>query len=480
MLVHDRPMLGGNASSEIRMHICGAHGPNNRETGIVEELHLENLYRNPDANYQIWDSVLYGTALTQENLTLLMNCTCNAAHMDGNRISSITAWQLTTETHHTVEAKLFADCSGDGILGPLTGAQFRIGREGQDEFDEAMAPELPDLKTMGLSLLIQARETPSPVPFVPPAWAHVCKDDSDLANRPHRIGESNFWWIEIGGDQDSIHDTEALRDELLKRAFGIWDHIKNHGDHGAENWALEWIGFLPGKRESRRFVGDHLLTAVDVRSEGRFEDIVAYGGWSMDDHNPAGLNHPGAPTIFHSAPSPYGIPYRCLYSKNIENLFFAGRNISATHMAMSSTRVMATCAVLGQAVGTAAALATARQTSPRGVYTHHIGELQQTLMDDDCYLPWHVRGIPALSAEASLASSSGDPEPVRNGIDRPVGDALNAWTAGAGDWIEYRFSTKKSIRSARMVFDSDLNRRGKNMRHTYWLNAPPLCPRRRW
>jgi hypothetical protein len=178
--------------------------------------------------------------------------------------------------------------------------------------------------------------------------------------------------MELGGNRDSIRDTEILRDELIKISFGTWDFIKNSGHFESENLELEWVGFLPGKRESRRYVGDHILNQNDVENEGRFEDIVAYGGWTMDDHHPDGFRYKGQPTIFHPAPSPYGIPYRSLYSKNISNLFFAGRNISATHAALSSTRVMATCAIMGQAVGTAAAIAVRDDLSPRGVYEERL------------------------------------------------------------------------------------------------------------
>lgn len=261
----------------------------------------------------------------------------------------------------------------------LSGAEFRIGREARDEFDEDIAPEIADRKTTGMSCLLQGRETTSPHTFIPPEWAYTYPDDGCFPERDHQLtGNQNFWWIELGGEQDSIHDTEALRDELLKVTFGVWDHIKNQGNHNAENWALEWIGFLPGKRESRRYIGDHILMQNDIRAEGRFEDIVAYGGWTMDDHFPAGFKHPGYPNIFHPAPSPYGIPYRSLYSKNIDNLLFAGRNISATHAALSSTRVMATCSVIGQAVGTAASIAVKNNLSPRGVYREKLGELKQT------------------------------------------------------------------------------------------------------
>ena len=263
-----------------------------------------------------------------------------------------------------------------------------------------------------------------------------------------------------------------MRDELLKIAFGLWDHIKNQGDHGAENWTLEWVGFLPGKRESRRYLGDHIVTQNDVRAEGRFHDLVAYGGWTMDDHHPAGFRYPGQPTIFHPAPSPFGIPYRALYSRNIENLFFAGRNISCTHAAMSATRVMATCAICGQAVGTAAAIAVREATTPRGVYRSHLDELRASLMDDDCYLPFSQRQVPALSAKGQLSASSGDPEPLRNGLDRPLDGADNGWACRPGEWVMYRWDRPVHLARARLIVDSDLNRKLKNMPCRFDLNAP--------
>ncbi len=471
VLVQDRPVLGGNASSEIRMWIGGAHGKGLREAGIIEEIELANILRNPLSNYSTWDSILYEKVRFQPNLTSLLNCTVNGLTMDGDRIASVRAWQLTTETWHTIHARLFADCSGDSILAPLSGAEFRIGREAAAEFNEDIEPPVGDTRTMGMSCLLQLREMPEPQPYTPPSWANRYETDADLPNRHHGIPGNNFWWVELGGEQDSIHDTETLRDELLKAAFGIWDHIKNRGEHGAANWVLDWVGFLPGKRESRRYVGDHILTQNDVRAGGPFEDVVAYGGWSMDDHHPAGLRHPGKPTVFHPAPSPYGIPYRCLYSRNIANLFCAGRNISTTHAALSSTRVMATCAILGQAAGTAAALAIRDGLLPRGVYEKLRAELQQALMDDDCYLPGLKREIATISRTAQLTASVGAPETLRDGYDRTVGDEDHAWIAAPGAWAEYRWARPARIRRVRLVLDSDLSRKNcTNMRCDYPLN----------
>ena len=463
VLMQDRPVLGGNASSEIRMQISGALGGDNLETGILEELKLENMYRNPNRSYSIWDSVLLGAAMLEPNIALLLNCSCTTVHMDGAAIASVEGWQLTTYTWHRVNARIFVDSSGDSIVACLSGAEMRKGRESNTEYDETIGPEAPDARTMGMSCLIQAREYPTAQSFIPPAWANRYPRCEDLGQRNHDPNElhNNYWWIELGGEQDSIHDTEEIRDELLKVAFGVWDHVKNHGDHRSENWALDWVGFLPGKRESRRCTGDYLLTANDIRAQGRFDDLVAYGGWSMDDHHPAGFKHTGPPTIFHPAPSPYGIPYRCLYSRNVGNLFCAGRNISATHAALSSTRVMGTCALIGQAVGTAAAICIRDGLSPRSVYENRIEELQQTLMEDDCYLPWHTRTAPEMTRQASLSASAGDPEPLRNGVDRSLGQTDNGWKGPLGSWVQYSFRTETRIRQIRMVFDSELSREAK-------------------
>lgn len=467
VLVHDRPVLGGNASSEIRMEISGAHGPNRRETGILEELILENFHRNAEPSWSIWDAVLYGAAQYQPGLTLLLNCSVNAAAMEGRRIRSVRGWQATTETWHTVEADLFADCSGDSLLAPLTGAEFRMGREARAEYGESIAPAAADARTMGMSCLLQARETGRPQPFIPPPWANVYATDADLNGREHDVTGTNWWWIEVGGDRDAIHDAEACREELLRIAFGVWDHVKNRGEHGAANWVLDWVGFLPGKRESRRYLGDHVLTQGDVEAGGRFDDLVAYGGWTMDDHFPAGFHHPGAGTIFHPAPSPFGIPYRSLYSRNVPNLYCAGRNISATHAAMSATRVMGTCALLGQAVGTAAALAVRDGVEPRDLRGGRLAELQAALLEDDAWLPGRRREIPALTATAALEASEGAPGPLRDGTDRPDEAGDHAWTCGPGGWVELRFPGDRAVREVRLVFDSDLNRRtrrrGANM-----------------
>ena len=476
LIMHERPVFGGNASSEVRMSISGATKmwPQHRETGIVEELDLENMYRNPDSCYSIWDSVLFEKVRFQENLVSLLNCSCLDAEVCEGRIRSVKGWQQTTQTFHTVEADYFADCSGDSILAPLVGAEFRIGREDKREFGESLAQDKADRKTMGMSCLIQMRETDSPKTFTPPAWANRYPDDDVLPDRPHQIARlCNYWWLELGGDRDSIRDTEEVRDELLKAAFGVWDHIKNRGDHHAENWALDWVGFLPGKRESRRYMGDYIFTQGDVQSGGHFDDTVAYGGWPLDDHDPGGLNQPGHPNEFVYPKEPYGIPARCLYSRNIENLLFAGRNISTSHTGLSSTRVMATCATLGEAAGVIVHYAVRDGLTPRETCKRHIEAIRQTLMDDDCWLPGFTRAISPLCREARLTADCGDPEALRNGIDRTLDGVSNAWECGAGNFAEYDFGRPADLRRVRLVFDSDFTRTAKNVLFNYPLHEPP-------
>jgi hypothetical protein len=483
-LMQDRPMLGGNASSEMRMWVLGAKGRDKQETGIVEELFLENYYRNPYKNYSIWDSIMWEIAHNEKNITLILNCSCLDAEVKDGRILSVTGWQTTTQTYHTVYAANFADCSGDSVLAPLSGAEYRVGHEGRNEFNEDIAPVYPDRKTMGNSILIQARETGSPKTFIPPSWAEKFTKDK----LPHRLPDikndnENFWYLELGGVRNTIADAEELRDELLAVAYGIWDFVKNDPENRDKfaNFDLDWIGFLPGKRESRRYMGDHVLTQEDVRAGGVFEDIVAYGGWPMDDHHPEALRTPEEPTIFHPAPSPFGVPYRCLYSRNVENLFCAGRNISASHVALSSTRVMATCGILGQAVGAAAAVAYKHGETPRGVYRNYIAEVQQTLMEDDCWIPGLARQISALSARSRISSSKGDAEVLRNGIDRPIGGADNGLSLAPGQYAGYTLEKPAYVSRARFVFDSDLNRDTQDegslyrrpMYAAYYLNTGP-------
>lgn len=241
VLMQDRPVLGGNSSSEIRMWVAGALGENNRETGILEEIMMENQYRNPDKNYYIWDGILYGKVRAEKNTTLLLNCSCLDAQMQGGVIQSVTGWQTTTQTYHRVCAELFADCSGDSILAPLTGAPYREGREARSEFGESIEPETADRDTMGLSCMLQAEQTDAAQPFIAPAWAEKLTAEQLRHRMPDLENPlENFWYLELGGKTDTIGQTEAIRAELLSLAYGLWDYLKNDPQtrQKNQNWRL--------------------------------------------------------------------------------------------------------------------------------------------------------------------------------------------------------------------------------------------------
>ena len=464
VLMHDRPVLGGNASSEIRMWIRGAAGKENRETGILQEIELENIYRNPTMNYSVWDTVLYQMILQEKNIKLLLNCSCLGCQMEGAAIASVTGWQLNSYTFHTVRAGIFMDCSGDSILAELSGAAYRVGRESRDEFGEYAAPEKADRCTMGSSCLIEARKTDHVCTFTPPEWAYTYPDDESMYLKNHDIIGTgvNFWWIELGGEMDTLHDAQTINEELIKTAYGVWDHIKNHGDHGMENWELEWIGFLPGKRESRRYEGPYILKQQDLEEGHTFPDAVAFGGWTMDNHNPKGFKYMGYSSHHIKPQVPYQIPFRSLYSRNIPNLMFAGRNISATHMAMSSTRVMATCAVIGQAAGTGAALAIAEKCTPADVAELHMEKLQRQLLEDGCFIPGKNRSI---SGNVCFELPEPEAAVLNNGWDRPYDGEENAVQFPDGSALS--MTLRAGAGAVRLALDPDFSRESISIHSKY-------------
>lgn len=483
-LIQDRPVLGGNSSSEIRMHVCGADcsgsRPNARETGILEELRLENAARNPQRCAEMWDLILWEKCQAEPNLDLYLNCQIVEVESSARgplasgekgeigRITRLRGVQVSTEKWLEFTGALVIDCTGDGRVGYLAGAEYRTGREGKSEYDEPWAPEVADNWTLGSSLMFMAKDFGRPMPFKRPSWAHLFRTEADLPHRPHGAPEYGYWWIEWGGHIDTIRDNELIRDELLKYLFGVWDHIKNQGDHGAENWALTWFGWVPGKRESRRLIGDYVLRQQDCLEGARFPDTVAYGGWPIDIHAYGGIENPDPPARMEHLDDIYSIPFRMLYSRNIENLLMAGRDASATHLAHGSTRVMGTCAVMGQAAGTAAALCAKKGCLPRELGERHIGELQLALVRDDCYLPGiSITDPDDLAPKGTITASSQaapelGPENLVNGIDRPLGEVQNAWEAAKDQeghaWVNLEWPGPVDIGEVRLTFDTCLSK----------------------
>lgn len=416
-LINNRPMLGGNASSEIRVWVCGATAQGGqkfaRESGIMGELWLENLFRNPDGNPYYWDQVVLDAVRAEPNITLWLNTDVNDVEMSEDsdpRIVAVTGWQTGAETHIRFESSVFIDATGDALVGFLSGAEYRLGQEPRDEFDEEWAPEAGSDDSLGSTMLLYTKDVGHPVKFVPPSIAIDVSKTSIATHRPISLDANGCtnWWIEYGGQMDVVHDNEQIRDELWGVIYGIWDYIKNSGKFDADNYTLEWAGSVPGKREYRRLVGDYILNQNDIMGQTEFEDAVAFGGWSIDLHAPGGVYHPGAPAKNLFGSGTYDIPYRSLYSRNVPNLMMAGRDISASHVAFGSIRVMATCAIVGEAAGTGAALAVDRDLSPREVGEVALVDLRRTLLRQDASILGAIWDDPrdlALTATASASTT---------------------------------------------------------------------------
>jgi hypothetical protein len=492
VLLQDRPVLGGNASSEIRMHIVGATGLSGgqslveelREGGIVEEIRLDQCVRNAQRAPALLDLALYDACRREPSLTLLLNTTLVAAVVEGTRIREVRAERQSTEDCFRIRAATFVDCTGDGRLGREAGARFMHGREGRHEFGESLAPDEADRKTLGSTILFQARRHDSPMPYVAPPWARRFTA-GDFALRPYAqpgfdLGlEYGYWWIEWGGCLDTVKDNERIRDELLAVTLGVWDFVKNRSGIDAAHWALEWIGFVPGKRESRRFVGRHVLTEQDVLASRPFADAIAYGGWPIDMHPPEGIDAPHLPPCTqHDLPFVYDIPLRSCVAADLDNLLFAGRIISATHVAFASTRVMATCGAVGQGVGTAAALAAREGVAAAEIATRPdlMRAIQQRLLRDDCFLTGVSNEDPgdlvrtAAAVRGSSEQPGGEAELVRSGRTRTLGrlpadrvvPGLHRWmsdsAAGLPAFVEVRWNDAVAIAELVLVFDTGLHR----------------------
>lgn len=495
-IVQNRSVFGGTASSEIRMHIVGANchssKPDLRETGILEELLLENKRRNPYASFPVFDMIMWEKVHMEKNITAYLNTNMDDIIMENGQIKGIVCHQNSTETEFVFYGTLFIDATGHGTLGVMAGASSRMGSEARAEFQEPTAPERENNDTMGNTIMFLAVDRGEPVHYEKPVWANTYTEE-DLKYRPHADQicaqadgggmvspeegknqlpefsnmDAGYWWIELGGDYDHIIEQgEAIRDELLKCVYGVWDHIKNQGSHGAENYDLDWVGMVPGYRESRRLEGDYILNENDVRANRIFEDAVAYGGWPMDVHVPGGirdLNSYGSRV--YNFEGCYTIPYRCYYSRNIGNLMMAGRDISTSKMAFSSTRVMGTCAAGGQAVGTAAALALKYGCTPRQIGERHIHKLQQVLLKNDCFIPGFASDDEAdLARKAKISASSQakncQAENVVNGISRNYRGRMNGWKSGSlqrPQTLALKLAEKSPIHQVRLTFDTDLS-----------------------
>jgi hypothetical protein len=388
-LVQDRPVLGGNASSEVRVYPGGRTmlGPYPGLGAIEHELDPgsspglgEQIMNAGNARLYADEKKTY-LVESEKNIRLFLNVHALAVEKSGARIAAVIGRETHTGKELRFAAKLFADCTGDGTIGHLAGADYRVGREGKDETGEDLAPATGDKLVMGSSYMWYASETPEPVAFPETPWA------LEFNERTAQRGTKGDWDWEVGMRQDQIAEAEAIRDHAHRAIYGNWAFLKNHAENrGAyARHRLAWVAFVAGKRESRRLLGDVILKQQDLQQRVEFPDASVTTTWGIDLHYPAPQNSKDFPggefrSIYKSDKhEPYAIPYRCFYSRNVENLFMAGRNISVTHVMLGTVRVQRTTTMMGEVVGMAAALAARNSTTPRGVYQKHLEELKAVM-----------------------------------------------------------------------------------------------------
>lgn len=383
-LIQDRAQLGGNNSSEVRVALGGYthQAPYPALGAVVAELDSGRIGNaQPAANYD--DEKKLGVVRAEPNIRLFFNTRATGVEKDGNRITAVVARDVRTGSERLFQAPLFADCTGDGSIGYLAGADFRYGRESRRETGEPLAPGAADRLVMGASTMWYSTDMGKPVTFPETPWAIQFTDETA------QKGTRGDWDWETGQRRDQVEDFEAIRDHGLRAVYGNWAFHKNHGKDKSSfaNLRLEWVAYIAGKRESRRLLGDVVLQQQDILNNRSFPDAAVTATWSIDLHEPEENNAKAFPgdefrSVAHFGKKTlYAIPYRCLYSRNIDNLFMAGRDISVTHVALGTVRVMRTTGMMGEVVGMAAAVAHRNSTTPRGVFQAHLDELKRLMKE---------------------------------------------------------------------------------------------------
>ena len=458
-LISNRPYFGGNGSAELMIMIVGASGMqefnyNARETGIIEELFLENLYQNPEKNRYIWDGILMDKLQAEENLMLFPNTCIDEVQMEGGRIKSISGLQTTTEKRYVFSAPVFVDDTGDGTVGYLAGAEYRYGREASAEFGEIFAPEVADDGVLPSTMVFFAHDVGHPVPYTPPKFAKDLTKTDVLEHRiiPPDMFHQFLWFYELDGNMNQMDQYEDILQHHRELVYGVWDYIKNSGKYPSENYAFSYISPIAGKRESRRLMGDYMLTEKDIIQQKDFADAVGHGGWSIDLHALDGFYSKEIINRHIYLKGIYQIPYRCSYSKNVENLFLEGRSMSLSHVALGSARTMATLSTIGQSNAVAAYLCKKYDATPRQVGQEHLEELQQLLLAGDQYIVGKpYQGAEDLAKLASIEVSSVKPhenlqQDAQQVLNQPYGLSLPLSGKVDGIWLYGSAQTDTELR----------------------------------
>jgi hypothetical protein len=452
-IIQDRPVFGGNSSSEIRVVPYGSAQSHAwaAETGIVNELLLDDRASNHQDLFthgmtnSLYDMNLFEAVRREPNLTHFLNTSVRAVDAfeeapGQRRIRAVHGSQLASEEEFIFTAEQFIDATGDGTVGYLAGADWRQGRESRHEFGENLAPIHADEVTMGATITMRAQKIDRPVTYSPPHWIEQYRSPEDIGVERKLLYVNQdvfggYWWLEVGYPYDQITQTQEIKEELHRHVLGIWNYIKNHSPDraGAANHVLDWIGQVPGKRESRRLVGDVILSEHDTHTDRNWPDGIAYAGWWIDLHIKGGILNRSEPAEREDLDdnykhwirvSPFSIPLRASYSRNVSNLWMTGRIISVTHVALGPVRVQLTLGQHGQAIGAAAAYALKHKLTPRQTADPegpHIQQLRQQLIRQDVRLLGVVNSDPDdLARKATVRASSS--------ARLQLGQPSNGWT----------------------------------------------------
>lgn len=383
-LINDRPVVGGNNSSEIRVHLGGRieEGIYKELGGLQKEFGPEKGGNAQPAEYYE-DQKKMDWLAGEKNVSLFLNYRAIGVTKDGNKITSVVVKHIESGKELKFEAPLFSDCTGDGTIGYLAGADYRMGREGREEYGESIAPEKADKLTMGSSVQWYSVEDKESSPF--PEFSYGVEFNEKNCEKV-MMGE---WTWETGMNLDQIKDFERIRDYGMLVVYSNWSYLKNRMKENGQykNRKLGWVAYMAGKRESRRLMGDYVLKEDDITKGVSHEDASFATTWSIDLHwqDPKNSeNFPGnefKAVTRHILIHPYAVPYRCLYSRNVDNLFMAGRNISVTHVALGTVRVMRTTGMMGEVVGMAASLCKKYGVTPREIYRSHLEDLKSLMKE---------------------------------------------------------------------------------------------------
>lgn len=376
-LITNRGFIGGNSGAEVRCPVDGADGEqqynfSSRETGLIEEIRLKNMYVNRDGNPYRWDMVIMDFIMAEKNLTLYLNTCIDRVESENGRITEISGIQTTSEKRFTFRAPLFADNTGDGTVAALAGCSYHMGSEGRDSYGEKIAPEKANTDVLLGTLTYTAKDYGHPVEFTAPDNAFDMEKSGCLEAReiPKEMFERFVWFYETGYGLDQVSKAEENAEAHRELLYSIWDHIKKHPEYyGADNYDFEFISPFVGKRESRRIEGMYRLTEQDVYYQKEFDDAAGYGGWAIDLHSPKGFFGKDPENWWVYLRGMYQIPLSCAIAKDVDNLFVIGRCFSVSHVALGSVRVNATLATVGQAAGIAAAVC-----HEKGKNLHEIGK----------------------------------------------------------------------------------------------------------